>query len=253
MTPGLPAQYARSVTAVRTVLIPFLLLTLFTVFGGCKQTVENQTAAWKSNVKTVEALQAKYPGFKPALQARIDEATPMHEAAGSLEGDAAIEKLSAANGALMKGFVRELDKIETVSKKLREARVEATAKASDPSIRAGAKVAADDAEKALSRAEAALKTGAKNPNEADAIVKKVLADLETAQSAIDKVSGVQSDKDSKAKADKDAANQDAEDAKEAVADWKCSYCGNLNPHDHNECGGCGAGKSGKKPDEAAKK
>ncbi len=242
-----------AVTAVRTVLLPFLLLTLFAFFGGCKQTVENQTAAWKSNLKKVESLQAKYPGFKPALQARIDEAKPIHEAAGSLEGDAAIEKLSAANSALMKGFVRELDKVETVSKKLREARVEVTAKASDASIREGAKVAAADAEKALSRAEEALKKGAKNPNDADAIVKKVLGDLETAQSALDKVSGVQSKKDSKAKADKDDKTKAEKDAKQAVADWKCQYCGNMNKHDHTECGGCGAGKSGKKPDAAAKK
>ena len=145
----------------------------------------------------------------------------------------------------MKGFVGELDKVEAVSKKLREARVEVTAKASDASIREGAKVAAADAEKALSRAEEVLKKGAKNPNDADAVLKKVLGDLETAQRAIDKVSGVQSDKDDKAKADKDA--------KEAVADWKCQYCGNMNKHDHTECGGCGAGKSGKKPDAAAKK
>ena len=242
-----------SVTAVRTVLLPFLLLTLFAFFGGCKQTVENQTAAWKGNVKKVESLQAKYPGFKPALQARIDEATPIHEAAGSLEGDAAVEKLSAANSALMKGFVRDLDKIETVSKKLREARVEVTAKASDASLREGAKVAAADAEKALSRAEEALKRGAKNPNDADAVVKKVLGDLETAQKAINKVSGVQSDKDSKAKSDKDDKAKSDKDAKEAVADWKCQYCGNMNKHDHTECSGCGAGKSGKKPAAAAKK
>lgn len=145
-------------------MLPFLLLTLF-VFGvgGCKKTVENQTAAWKSNVRTVKALQAEYPGFGPALQARLDEAEPMHEAASSLEGDGAIDKLSAANSTLMKGFVRDLDRVEKLTKDLREARVEVTAKASDPSIREGAKLAAADAEKALSRTEATLKRGAKSP------------------------------------------------------------------------------------------
>jgi len=244
-----------AVTAVRNALLPLLLLTLFVFgLGGCKKTVENQTAAWKSNVKTVESLMAKYPGFKPALQARLDEAKPIHEAAAGLEGDAAIDKLSSANGTLMKGFVRELGRVEEVSKKLREARVEVTAKASDASIREGAKVAAADAEKALNRAEEALKKGAKNPSDADAIVKKIIGDLETAQKAIDKVRGAQSDKDNKAKADKDAAAKKDADAKAAVADWKCEYCGKMNPHDKKECGGCGAPQTGgKKPDAAAKK
>lgn len=236
-----------AVTAVRTALLPLLLLTLFVFgLGGCKQTVENQTAAWKNNLKTVKALQAKYPGFKPALQARIDEATPIHEAAGSLEGDAAIEKLSSANSTLMKGFVRDLDKVDKLSKDLREARVEVTAKAGDASLREGAKVAAADAEKALARTEEALKKGAKNPGDADAVVKKIMSDLETAKKAIDKVAGVQRDKDDKAKADKDAKDKKDADAKAAVADWKCEYCGNMNPHDKKECGGCGAPQSGKK-------
>lgn len=245
-------------TAVRTALLPFLLLTLFIFgLGGCKKTVENQTAAWKSNVKKVEALQAKYPGFKPALQARLDEAKPIHEAATSLEGDAAIDKLSSANSTLMAGFVRDLDRVEELTTKLREARVEVTAKASDPALQAGAKVAAADAEKALSRTEEVLKKGAKSPADADAVVKKIIADLEAAQKAIDKVSGVQSDKEDKEKADKDAAAADAAkkdaDAKAAVADWKCQYCGAMNPHDHKECGGCGAPKGGGKPDAEAKK
>ncbi|MBV1860970.1 MAG: hypothetical protein KUG77_21315, partial [Nannocystaceae bacterium] len=115
------------------------------------------------------------------------------------------------------------------------------------------KIAAGDAEKALSRAQEVLKKGAKNPNDADAVLKKVLADLETAQKALDKVSGVQSKKDGKAKAAKDDKAAADKDAKKAVADWKCQYCGNMNKHDHMECGGCGAGKSGKKPDAAAKK
>ncbi len=239
-------------TALRYVLLSFLLLPLL-AFGGCKKTVENQTAAWKSNVASVESMMAKYPGFKPALQARLDEAKPIHEAATSLEGDAAIDKLSSANSTLMKGFVRDLDKVDDMTKKLREARVDVTAKASGKSIREGAKVAAADAEKALERTEAALKKGAKNPKDADAIVKKIISDLETAQKALDKVTGAQSDKDNKEQADKDAKDKDAKDAKEAVADWKCEYCGKMNAHDHKDCGGCGAPKTGKKPDEAAKK
>ena len=247
-----------TVTAVRTALLPLLLLTLFLFgVGGCKKTVENQTAAWNANVKKLEELQAKYPGFKPALQARLDEAKPLHEAAASLEGDAAIDKLTAANTALMGGFVRELDKVEALTTKLREARVEVTAKASDPAIQAGAKVAAADAEKALTRTEGALKQGAKTPADADAVVKKIVADLAAAQKALDKVGGVQSEKDDKAQADKDAAAADAAkkdaDAKAAVADWKCEYCGNMNAHDTKECGGCGAAKSGdKQPDPGTK-
>lgn len=226
-----------------------LMLTALLV-GACKKTVENQTAAWKSNVTKVEALQAQYPGMKPALQARLDEAKPLHEAASSLEGDAKIEKLSAANGALMKGFVRDLDGLDAKIKKLREARAEVTAKAGDASSRKGAEVAAKDAEKAIERAQAALKTGAKTPAAADAVLKKIASDLDTAQSAIDKVAGVDSKKKADAKADKDAkadakAKADA-DAKAAVADWKCEYCGNMNAHDHKECGGCGAGRGGKK-------
>ncbi len=226
------------------------IAVLLLVASGCKQTAEGQSKAWKSNVTTVQGLMAEYPGMKPALEARLSAATQVHEAAASLEGEPQIEKLSQANGTLMKGFVRDLQGLEASMKKLREARVEVTAKAGDDSSRAGAKVAADDANAALTRAEATLKQGAANEADAAAVLSKIVSDLETAQSALDKVSQIDGEKKADAKAKQDAKAQADAEAKAAVADWKCEYCGSANEHSHKECSGCGAPRGGKKDPKA---
>ena len=214
---------------------------------SCKKSVEGEQAAWRSNVDKVTALMAAHPGFKPALEERMTKATAIHDAAEGLDGDAKAEKLDEANSALMAGYVRDLQQLEKDMKELRTKRVEAAAKAGDESSRLGAKVAAEDAGKALDRADEALASGAKDEASATAVVKKIKDDIATATKAVEAV--LEADK---AKKDEKKAAAEASDAKEAkasadaeakVAPWKCEFCGTENPHDESSCKSCGAPKS----------
>jgi colicin import membrane protein len=211
--------------------------------GACSKSVEGETRKWTANSARVDELGAQYPGFKSALQARKTAAQQLHDAAGSLDGDAKIEKLAAANSALMAGFVHDLEALEAKVKQLREARVEAAAKAGDQT-RLGAKVAAEDAQKALDRVDAALKAGAADEAAAAAVLRKLGDDLDTAQRALDKVLAVdQAKKDEAAAAktaDEAAEAKEAADAAAKVAPWKCAYCDAQNPHDEASCKSCGA-------------
>ena len=228
----------------RIVITCVAALLLFV--SGCKKSVEGETKAWETNVAQVKELAAQYPGMKPALDARLAAAQKIHDAAEGLGDEQKIEKLSEANTAIRKDFVSDLAGLDDKMKKLREARAEAAAKAGDESSRLGAKVAAEDAKGALDRADAALAKGASDEASAAAVVKKVVSDIDAAQSAVDKVVKVDKDKkddkeaDAKAKADADAKAKADADAK--VAPWKCEYCGHENPHDAGKCEQCGAPK-----------
>ena len=127
-------------------------------------------------------------------------------------------------------------------------------KAGDESSRLGAKVAAEDAKGALDRAEATLAKGASEEGAAAAVVKKIAADLDTAQSAIDKVVGAdkqkKTDADADAKAKAEADTKAKADAEAKVAPWKCEYCGHENAHDLGKCEQCGAPKSEEKKADA---
>lgn len=223
------------------------LLALFTAIllvTGCSKTVEGESKAWTANVAQVNALMAQYPGMKPALEARLAAAQKSWDATGSMSGDAQIDAMAKANAELNAGFVNDLKGLDAKLKKLRESSVEVAAKAGDDSSRLGAKVAAEDAQKTVARVEKTLADGAKDEAAATAVMKKVLADIDTAQSAINKVSAVDKDKadkkaeDEKAAQDKAAADKAAADA--AVADWTCEYCSTTNKHDVTACSSCGA-------------
>lgn len=230
-------------STVNKTLVAWLAVVML-LLGGCKKSVEGEQQAWKSNVEQVNGLMAQYPGFKPALEQRMAKATELHGAADTLDGDAKIEKLSEASSTLMAGYVRELAGIDEAMKSLRTKRVEAASQAGDESTRLGAKVAAEDATKALDRAEKALATGANDEASATAVVKTVKSDIETAAKAVESVlKADKSKKDEKAAAGeakeaKDAAAKAEADAK--VAPWKCEFCGGENPHDETACKSCGA-------------
>ena len=229
------------------------LLALFSVIFlvvGCSKTVEGESKKWEANKKKVATLAAAYPGMKPALDDRQAAAEKAWEAAQGMSGDAQVDAMAAANSQLAGGWVTDLDGVEAKLKKLRESAAEVTAKATDDSSRAGAKVAADDAKKTVDRVTKTLETGAKDDAGGAAVVNKVVADIDAAQSAIDKVSAVDKDKtdkqeaDAKAVDDKAAAEKAA--AEEAVADWTCEYCSTANKHDATACSSCGAPRSEKK-------
>jgi hypothetical protein len=230
----------------------FAVLVLTLAVGACSKSVEGEQKKWDANVAQVRALTAKYPGFKAPLEARLARAQGIYDAASALGDEAKIEKMSEANNAISAGFVHDLEHLEESLKKLREARVEAAAKAGDESSRLAAKVAADDAGKTIDRVDATLATGAADEAAADAVLKKITTDIATAQSAIDKV--VKADKakadDAKAKADADAKAK--ADAEAKVAPWKCAYCGAENGHEHGSCTACGAPRGDNKADAKGK-
>ncbi|MEZ4454858.1 MAG: zinc finger Ran-binding domain-containing protein [Nannocystaceae bacterium] len=243
---------------MRTVFrgLQVLVIGAALVIAGCSKSVEGETRKWSSNTAKVTEIATHYPGFKGALDARLGAATAIHDAADKLDGDAKIDKLSEANGALMKGFVGDLAGLDLRLKDLREKRVEVAAQAGDESSRLAAKVAAEDAQKALDRVDAALKAGAADEAAAAVILRKIDDDLDTAESALGKVLAAdkkkKDDADAAKKAEADATKKAADDEAAKVAPWKCDHCDSENPHDATQCNSCGAPRPAAKKDEAAK-
>ena len=62
------------------------LLTAIVLVVGCAKTVEGETKAWNDNVAQLNALIAQYPGFKPALEARLAAAKKTYDAASTMTG-----------------------------------------------------------------------------------------------------------------------------------------------------------------------
>lgn len=226
------------------------VLTALLLVVGCSKTVEGETKSWKANTQKVEALMVEYPGMKPALEQRLEAAKTTWEEAEGMSGDAQVDKMAAASSQLMGGFVGDLKGLERKLEKLRKSRVGAAAKAGDESSRLAAKLAAEDAQKTIERVEGMLKKGAADEAAATALMKKITADVKTAQSAVDKVSKADKSKTKakakteKAKTEKAASDKAAAEAK--AADWSCEYCGNANKHDATSCSGCGAARPSKK-------
>jgi hypothetical protein len=235
-------------TTVPKLLLAFCAAFLL-LFVGCKKTVESQEKAWTANVAQVQALSAQYPGFKPALEARLGAAQGIYDSASELSGEAQIEKLSEANRALSAGFVADLRSLDAKVKELREKRVQAAAQAGDESSRLGAELAAEDAQKALDRAEELLKEGAKDEAAATAVLKKIHGDLDTARTAVDAVLKADAAKKSEqaaAEEAKSAADAKAKEEAEAkVAPWTCEFCDGQNPADETSCASCGAARPSK--------
>ncbi len=240
-----------------TRLLVLILAVAALVLSGCKPTVENQSAAWTANAKTIKELTAQYPGFKPALTARMKTAEDAKAKADGLSGEAAAEALQAANRTLMGGFVGQLKGLDDKLDKLRKKTVEVAAAAGDPSSRMAAKLAAEDATKTMDRIAATLKAGAKDDASADAVLAKVTKDLDAAAKAVDAVGKADKNKKDAKAADAKAADAKAADAKAAaeakVADWKCEFCDSMNKHDHTKCESCGAPRAKKKADAKAAK
>jgi len=216
-------------------------------FGACKKSVEGESGAWTKNEKKVKELQALYPGFKKALGDRLASAGQLMESAkGMGDEEAAADKMSAANKALMAGFVTKLGEVDKQVKAVQGKIVTAATKAGGAEA-AGAKAAADLATRTLTSVENTLKAGAKDETGASAVLGKVLADLKAAEASLDGVIGAAGA--TKAQAGAAAAATKAAEAatKAAVAPWKCGYCGGSNDHKHTKCEGCGAARAAPKP------
>ena len=236
------------------VLFELLTATVLLV-GACSKSVEGESRRWETSSTQLSELAATYPGFRPVIEARRSAAAKIHDAAAGLEGDAKIARLSEANAALMEGFVDDLDVLQGKLKKLRESRVEVAAKASEET-RLAARVATEDAQRALDHADVTLQSGATDEAAAAVVLRKLRSDLDTAQSALDKVLAIDKAKQTKAAdAQKSEVSKKAGDEAAAAAQaapWKCSYCSTENPHDETSCKSCGAPKGDAKARPATK-
>lgn len=227
----------------QTILRTVAALLLFV--AACSKTAEGEQQRWDANVTEVQGLMAKYPGFKPALEARLAHSKTIYDEAAGLGEEAKTKKMSDANHALSGDFVRELGALEGTLEKLRKSRIEAAAKASDASSRLGADIAAQDAASTIERVEKSLATGAADEVGAKAVLEKITADVATAQAGVDSVLEVDREKKADAEADVEADAKAKAEAKAEVAPWKCEYCGTENTHENGACASCGAARGSK--------
>jgi hypothetical protein len=86
----------------RTKAIKALLLALAMLGAlvACKATTEGEVATWRYNTERAGKFKVKYEFAASAIQERQDKATIEFEAAKGLSGEAAIQKMSAANYSL---------------------------------------------------------------------------------------------------------------------------------------------------------
>ena len=224
-----------------------LFLTLVLAIG-CKKSVEGESKTWDRANQTVEELKVLYPGFKAALVEQQTAAKTAMEAAKAVDGEKdKIKQMAAANSLLTGGFVGQLSQVDAAKKKIRSTVVELAGKAADERDKASMEKATQQADQILAEVETTLKRGAKNTTEASVILKKVTADLESAEATLNMVAKTAGDKEAakaaaaKAEADKIAADEAAAaKAKEPPPPWKCEYCSTDNPAERTACKNCGA-------------
>lgn len=223
---------------------PFLLAVLF-LATACGSSVESENASWKSNLQSAQAMQTKYPQFKAAIQAALDEAKPAMEAAKKVaEEEAKIEAMSKANSILEQPFLSGLRKFDDRIAAIRKKVVEVKALELSENESRAAREAAYSAEDAMREAQREIQRGANDIVGANTIVQSAVKKLDSAEDFVETV--IKSNKkreQAEKKAEKEAkkeAEAEKEAEKEAIADIKCSRCKRMNPHDARECAGCGA-------------
>lgn len=151
---------------------------LYVAVIGCTSE-QGQQKAWMKNKDAVEMYQAKFPGFKAVLQARLDEATRMFEDAKK-KGDkkARIQAMKRANERL-NDLTRHFESYQTSLDKLRRLK-------SDPDVKRGdydeVRVVMQLADQSVDKAERTLKVArVKTAGETQETLRKaslILADAE---------------------------------------------------------------------------
>jgi hypothetical protein len=211
---------------------------------GCKKTVEGENKAWERNLQRVGELSVLYPGFANALAEQKKKAEEAMTAAKAAGGDEAPKKMAEANALLDGGFVGMLGNIDARTKSLREKAITASTEADHGGDQAGARAAADDAQRILRNTDDALKAGAADAATAQVVLRKIDGDLSSATANVDRV--IDSAKRRKAEAAKATAPAAAAPGATAAAvpaapiKWKCTYCNALNDDAKNKCTNCGA-------------
>lgn len=233
---------SRNISFKALALRVFLMCLLVWGFG-CKKSVEDLEKGWTSNLSTVDGLAANYPAFKDAIGERKAAAQALYDAAQSLDGDEKRDKLSDANGLLLKGFIGQLRNLDKSKTSLRAKLTAATTSSGDLAYLEAAKMMNAQASRILNEVDSKLKVGAKNAAGADAVLAKITKDLKTLKKQASdlakkaKGSKVASEKAAKAKS---AAEQTKANEKKP---WVCEYCKSSNSAALNKCENCGASRS----------
>ena len=211
--------------------------------SACKKTVEGENKAWDRNVQQVAQLSATYPAFANALKEQQKRAEDAMTAARSIsDKEASAKKMAEANDLIGSGFVSTLSGLDGRTRTLRNKLVTAATGAEQGADQMGAKVVSDDAQRILGNIDAALKAGAPDAAQAEAVLRRLDADLTSASANVDRV--IDAANKRKAAAAKATAAPAAGGAATAVApvkvQWKCTYCNHMNDDSRTKCENCGA-------------
>ncbi len=83
---------------------PVAVAAVLLLIGGCKKDDVALTADWNHNVDEVQKYSAKFAAFKPALDARLAEATKTFEESKTASGEEKSKKLQEASSRLKDVF-----------------------------------------------------------------------------------------------------------------------------------------------------
>jgi hypothetical protein len=221
-----------------------VILATALLFAGCKKTVEGETKQWERSVTRTQELTALYPGFSAPLKEQLKQAQTVMDAAKAItDTEAAAKKMADANSMLNGGFVGILGRVDDQKKQLREKLVTASTSAASGADRLGVKTVSDDAQRVLTSVDGLLKQGATDAIGANAVLKKVQGEIESAISNVDRVIDSAKKRVEAKKAptkDPGATTGGATKTEVVAKPWKCAYCSASNDPTAKKCTNCGA-------------
>jgi len=224
-----------------------IAIAAFFIVTSCgKATSESETKRWESSKKTLTTLGAKYPGFKPALEEVLADATAQWTAAGNVgDEEKKVEAMSAANSAASPSFVSNLDNMSGKLEALKDMAAEATQAGGDEADKAALNLAKNEAGLTLNNVEKMLRERkVSNAAEATAVVDDAMQQVESATSRIQKIMETIAGKKAQEKAAEDKEKTDADNDKaaeeEAKKPVKCGHCGQMNKPGALKCESCTA-------------
>lgn len=221
-----------------------LAIATFAIVASCgKATPESETKRWEASKQTIEKLGAKYPGFKPALQQVLTEASTQWEAALAVsDAEKQIEAMRAANSAAAPSFITKLDGMSASLEALKDMVTEAAQEGTtDEGDKAAMATARNEANLTLNNVEGMLNSrSAATPGEAEALASEAATQIESATNRMKKVMDTVKAKKGQSQAASDTAAANNAAATDAQKSIKCGFCGTMNAHDALKCSSCAA-------------
>jgi hypothetical protein len=241
----------------RSSLLYLLFVIIAVSFTSCSRTTEDETNAWENNKNIVSSVKSKYPKFASAVDEQYALATTAWNNAQSMsDADAKLKAMGDANRLVSGSFITQLSNVNSsISDLDREASQYRSKSSADTEVANRVNVLITEIRSTQDYADNALLSGASTAAEAQMILDKVNSRINMTKSSLADLSKLVADK-ARIESDKNKTEQDklakikADSlAKvQAVADWKCAYCGSANHYDVNKCGSCAAGRETKTVD-----